>query len=116
MDGILRIERHDFRELARVTLTDAAASMLKRWKKGDWTEFRGHGTGRTGRAAGAAHELLDAARLGIIELETAEGWAENNRCGKRGNYHAVFLSESGDLIHATLVARTDAGDGYYLAG
>lgn len=112
MDSILTVERHDCRELARVTLTDKAAAALRAWKKRTWTEFRGCGYGQTACATGEIAELLAQVCSRVAELAQAEGW--DNGVGRAGNYHAVIKSASGDVIHATLVAN--AGDGYYLAG
>jgi hypothetical protein len=114
MDMILSVERHDYRELARVTLTDQAAAELRAWKKSTWLEVRGHATGETARATGATAELLSAICSRVEEYEQEHGWEERHYGGRRGLYHAVIVGEGGQLVHATAIER--AGDGYRLAG
>lgn len=112
--AVLRVERHDYRELARVTLTDAAAAALKAWKRRTWTECYGHATGETASARGEQAELLAAIGERVAEFAAAEGWDERNGLGFTGSYHAVIVGESGELVHATAVGCREGN--YYLAG
>lgn len=113
MESIRSVERHDYREIARVTITDEAAAALRAWKQATWTEFHGHGTGETAAASGEQQELLAAIGERVAEYALAKDWS----CGIHpisGSYHAVIVGASGQTVHATYV---DCAAGRYsLAG
>jgi hypothetical protein len=116
VDSILSVERHDYRELARVTLTDDAAAALRAWKTGTWQECYGYGTGETAGADGDVAELLAAVGDRVDALAKSLGWGEyaGGRHAVTGSYHAVIVGASGLLVHATAVGCREGR--YYLAG